>query len=125
MARRDLKALRGMEDAAVFGDAVFGFHAQQAVEKALKSWLCLAGEQALRTHDLSSLSEQLVQAGVPEAMDFDDLVDLTDFAVSFRYSAMPLDLDLDRKALAARVQEAVAHVERLYDLALTTTKGTG
>jgi HEPN domain-containing protein len=39
MARKDLKALEGMQDARIFEDEIFGFHAQQAAEKALKSWL--------------------------------------------------------------------------------------
>ena len=39
MAKKDLKALEGMEDAQVFEDEIFGFHTQQAAEKALKSWL--------------------------------------------------------------------------------------
>ena len=32
-AERDISALRGMGDAAVFADEIFGFHAQQAAEK--------------------------------------------------------------------------------------------
>ena len=30
-AERDFTALRGMEDATVFADEIFGFHAQQAI----------------------------------------------------------------------------------------------
>jgi HEPN domain-containing protein len=37
VARRDLRALRAMNDAESFPDEIFGFHAQQAVEKALKA----------------------------------------------------------------------------------------
>jgi HEPN domain-containing protein len=105
-----------MGDASVFEDAVFGFHAQQAVEKALKAWLCLVNEHVQRTHDLASLSAQLKGAGVSEVVDYDDLLDLTDFAVAFRYSAMELDLDLDRAALAARVGAVVSRVGALFDL---------
>ena len=41
MARDDLSALRGMQHPSLFGqdffsDEIFGFHAQQAVEKMLK-----------------------------------------------------------------------------------------
>jgi hypothetical protein len=32
-ARRDLRALHGMNDPQVFSDEIFGFHAQQAAEK--------------------------------------------------------------------------------------------
>ena len=31
-AEQDISALRGMADAAVFADEIFGFHAQQAAE---------------------------------------------------------------------------------------------
>lgn len=38
-ARRDIRAVRAMTDTEAFPDEIFGSHAQQAVEKALKSWL--------------------------------------------------------------------------------------
>ena len=37
MAHKDFNALTGMLDNAVFADEIFGFHVQQAVEKALKA----------------------------------------------------------------------------------------
>jgi hypothetical protein len=39
IARRDLLAARGMTDATVFHEAVWGFQVQQTIEKALKAWL--------------------------------------------------------------------------------------
>jgi HEPN domain-containing protein len=43
MATKDLRALQGMLDNKTFADEVFGFHAQQIVEKSLKAWLSLRG----------------------------------------------------------------------------------
>ena len=43
MAGKDLKALQGMMDVNTFASEIFGFHAQQAVEKALKACLWRAG----------------------------------------------------------------------------------
>ena len=43
-AERDIAALRGMGDASVFADEIFGFHTQQAAEKLFKAWLALLGE---------------------------------------------------------------------------------
>ena len=43
MARKDLKALSAMRDRDNFDDEIFGFHAQQALEKSLKAWLALIG----------------------------------------------------------------------------------
>jgi HEPN domain-containing protein len=39
-------------------DAVVGFHAQQAVEKALKAAIVVSGGELRRTHDLRFLIEQ-------------------------------------------------------------------
>lgn len=36
-AERGISALRGMGDAAVFADEIFGFHVQQAAEKLFKA----------------------------------------------------------------------------------------
>ena len=58
-AERDVSALRGMGDAAVFADEIFGFHAQQAAEKLFKAWLALLGETYPMTHDLTELLEIL------------------------------------------------------------------
>ncbi len=55
LSKVDLKAIRNMLDPEVFDDSVFGFHAQQAVEKALRSWLSLRGIAYPKTHDLRVL----------------------------------------------------------------------
>lgn len=55
MARKDARALRGMRDPEVFAVEIFGFHAQQAVEKALKAWCAQRGITYPLTHDLSEL----------------------------------------------------------------------
>jgi len=38
-ARADFTALRHMGDERCFDDSIYGFHAQQAIEKAFKAWL--------------------------------------------------------------------------------------
>lgn len=53
-ANRDFRALRGMTDSSVFADEIFGFHAQQAAEKALKAWLAVLDVEYPRTHDAST-----------------------------------------------------------------------
>ena len=52
MARRDHDALAATVDLPLVADSIDGFHAQQAVEKALKSWLALHSLQYPLTHDL-------------------------------------------------------------------------
>jgi hypothetical protein len=58
LARRDLRAVQGMLDnREMFPDEIFGFHAQQAVEKAAKAWLDGRGvEYPKRTTSTCSLS---------------------------------------------------------------------
>lgn len=54
-ASRDFRALQGMTNPGVFADEIFGFHAQQAAEKALKAWLSVLDVEYPRTHDLTML----------------------------------------------------------------------
>ena len=50
-----MTALNGMQDKKVFGDEIFGFHAQQVIEKSLKAWLCALGQTYPYTHNLNRL----------------------------------------------------------------------
>jgi HEPN domain-containing protein len=114
LAQRDFKALQGMLDAETFADEIFGFHAQQAVEKALKAWLSLIGVEYPRTHDLEELLELLEEQVEPILEAFYDLVDLTDFAVQFRYRIFEdAEGRLNRGAMIRQVSDLVVHVETL------------
>jgi HEPN domain-containing protein len=113
MARKDLNALGGMMDADTFAEEVFGFHAQQALEKALKSWLCVLTEEVPRTHDLEQIFGLLGEAGANVPSAFKELMDLTDFAVIFRYGDIDLDAHIDRGTLFMQVTEVVDHAEEI------------
>jgi HEPN domain-containing protein len=114
LAQRDFKALQGMLDAETFADEIFGFHAQQAVEMALKAWLSLIGVEYPRTHDLEELLELLEEQVEPILEAFYDLVDLTDFAVQFRYRIFEdAEGRLNRGAMIRQVSDLVVHVETL------------
>lgn len=92
---------------------MFGFHAQQAVGKALKGWLALADRELPRSHSIRHLIVLLEQAGV-ETDELWDFVALTAFAVQFRYEAFEaMNEPLDRPALLARVLALIERVERL------------
>jgi len=52
MARKDVRALTGMTDPEVFADEIFGFHAQQAIEKALKAGVHV-GESRIHSPTIS------------------------------------------------------------------------
>ena len=90
MAEKDCRALRGMEDAQVFAAEVFGFHVQQAVEKALKAWLCCLGATFPKIHDLDELGTLLEDAGQHIPASITGLLDVTDFA--WRFATMPFPI---------------------------------
>lgn len=77
-ALKDLRALQGMSDPDVFADEVFGFHAQQAAEKALKAWLAVSDVEYPRTHDLSLLLTVLEAQG-QDVVPYSDLVELNPY----------------------------------------------
>ncbi|MCM2358161.1 MAG: HEPN domain-containing protein [Geobacteraceae bacterium] len=52
MAAKDIKAMNSLLDPDSADDEIFGFHAQQATEKALKAWIVLCGGTYGRTHSL-------------------------------------------------------------------------
>jgi HEPN domain-containing protein len=57
LAREDGIAARAMLDVGAVTDAIVGFHAQQAVEKALKAVLAVHGVDFPFTHDIEGLVE--------------------------------------------------------------------
>lgn len=109
-ARRDLRALRAMDDAVAFSDEIVGFHAHQAVEKALKAWLACLGVVFPKTHDLQRLLDLLREKGIPtEAME--TFVDLNAFAVQYRYETLyDNEEPVDRLALTERIESLIHQV---------------
>lgn len=110
LARRDLRAAQGMvADRAVFTDEIFGFHAQQAVEKACKALMCEQGIEYPKTHDLDLLFHLLAKNGSAVPDDYDDLIDLVDFSVQYRYEAFD-EVPLDREQTLALVVRFVEYI---------------
>ncbi|MCL6614250.1 MAG: HEPN domain-containing protein [Firmicutes bacterium] len=112
-AYKDWRALVGMGDPKVFADEIFGFHTQQAVEKALKAWLASLGLEYPRTHDLSLLLNMLKDHGQDVESLF-DLIEFNPYAVQYRYEAFDEIGDpLDRNAVSARIAELLRMIESL------------
>lgn len=80
-AQEDLAIARQILDDFPAGSA---FHVQQAIEKALKSAIILAGIEPPRTHDLRKLSI-VADNTVAWSMDDVSLDGVTDWAASSRY----------------------------------------
>ncbi|MCX5899819.1 MAG: HEPN domain-containing protein [Proteobacteria bacterium] len=94
-------------------DEIFGFHAQQAVEKSLKAWIAAAGGEYGRTHDLQQLFLLLQDAG-HSLHQFEDLIELNPFAGKMRYDLFDDDEPvLDLQTMLRRVVELFAHVQGL------------
>jgi HEPN domain-containing protein len=114
MARRDYDALAATADLPQVADSSYGFHAQQAVEKALKAWLALRGERYPLTHDLPRLLSLLRQSGADIAA-FQELDRFTPYAVQARYEAGDPNEEeaLERPAIVTEVAALLMHVARL------------
>jgi HEPN domain-containing protein len=111
-ARRDLTALGGMGNAETFAEEIFGFHVQQAAEKALKAWLALEEVVYPKTHDLSRLLALLEDLGADTAQ-FEDLIEYNPYAVQFRYEAFELGDDpVDRERAIEQIENLLEHVQR-------------
>ena len=113
-AKRDVKALGNMLDTELFDDQIFGFHAQQAIEKSLKAWLCLFQPSHPFTHDLRMLLYKLEEHGADVELYW-DFVGLSGYAGLLRYDTFPedtgalnrADLFKDIKALFVRVEKMI------------------
>ncbi|MBF0627013.1 MAG: HEPN domain-containing protein [Magnetococcales bacterium] len=114
LARADLRSLTGMGDLEIFSEAIFGFHAQQAIEKGLKVWLIILGANYPKTHDLRKLLAVLEE----ENMDVDawwPLVEFNPYAVQLRYQWPGMeDAPLDRSDCITRIAEFLDHVESRF-----------
>lgn len=90
-ARDDFFVVRKLAEEADAPGWVLGFHAEQAVEKALKAVLSSAGIAYPRTHNLVMLVELLRQAQQTLPPDADDLGQLVPYGVVLRYEELPED----------------------------------
>ena len=115
MANKDLKAIKGMISSEIFEEEIFGFHTQQAIEKALKAWIALLGHEYPLTHDISTLLEFLENSGV-DIEHYWNLVEYNPFAVRFRYETFDaLDEPLDRNVTLQEVEKLIMHIENLIN----------
>ncbi len=88
-ARDDERAARALLPAGEVSDTIVGFHAQQAVEKALKAALASIGAQFPFTHNLGLLMQlcEDAQLALPQSLAEVDM--LTPYAAQVRYGSAP------------------------------------
>lgn len=116
-ADEDIHVLQTLCSDPATSDAIWGFHAQQAVEKLLKAALSSRGTRFPFTHRLLDLADLLSDAGCPIPQEAEALLDLTPFAVEFRYSMLSSmdEPPLDRPMILHAIKEFRAHT-------ITTTR---
>jgi len=98
---------------ATMDDVIIGFHAQQAVEKALKAWLAHLGVDFPKIHNLKGLIGLLSAQGRTLPPELADVTKLTPYAIGLRYTELPPSDPLDRTEALRLVQGVRAHVERI------------
>jgi HEPN domain-containing protein len=84
-ARGDRKACYALAADPEIPAWLAGFHAQQAVEKALKSVLAYKLVEYPRTHNLSMLIGLLRINNLPLPPNAEEIPQLTPFGIAFRY----------------------------------------
>ena len=117
---------------------IYGFHAQQAVENAVKAWLSAADLDYRRVHDLQEVADQVFadpnESNTPAATQLKRLLDYTSFespdcpgeiknwltlyAVSYRYGGTAFRMDeLDQDRFHREINLAVqTFISRAYEL---------
>jgi HEPN domain-containing protein/predicted nucleotidyltransferase len=120
-AERELGDLEALIETPRSSQEAIGFHAQQAIENALKGWISALDDDYRNTHDLANLAA--IVRRHPEETDThagERLAWLTEYAVTYRYHGAQVEMD-DRFELFFAVTETVeAIIARIRELTGTT-----
>jgi len=106
-AEGDRQAFLKLAEDPALHDSLAGFHAQQAVEKALKAVLAQAGVAFRRTHDIAEMLDLIADSGLPAPPHADRLDELNPYAVEMRYGLVEPS-GLDRTETSRWVEDVIA-----------------
>jgi HEPN domain-containing protein len=104
LAREDELAAHVLVENLGIGDAIVGFHYQQATEKLLKALLADRDIDYPYTHDLVRLLTLTEQAGYTVPIEPPKLARLTPFAAVLRYQTAPANVSLSRDEVRVLIQ---------------------
>ena len=107
LAEQDALAYRKLAGDPEIGDALVGFHAQQATEKAIKAVLARNRVAFRRTHDIAELLDLMTDASLDLPPHAEHLDELNPFAVEMRYGLVQPG-KLDRAATQALLDVVIA-----------------
>ena len=113
-ASQDELILDKLLDDYDIADEVWGFHAQQAAEKLLKSLLSSHSIRFRKTHDVAELMDILSDLGIPLPDTLTEIRILTPFAVEYRYDDICFEDDesLDRADVREIIMDLRKWVEK-------------
>jgi predicted nucleotidyltransferase len=137
-AYRHIRAFHRLVDFDEIDQEMYGFHAQQAVENAIKAWLSAADLEYRSVHDLREVANQILadpaEANTLAAAQLRSLIGYTSFqnrdrpgeqdnwltryAVSYRYSGASFRMDdIDKDRFVREINLAVGtFINRAYEL---------
>ena len=98
-ASEDENLLNAVLNLKEVSDDIFGFHAQQAIEKILKAVLTICDVRVGKVHDLRRLIDDCAGAGHPIPSELAKLDMLTPYAVISRYENVPFKHPFSRSEL--------------------------
>jgi HEPN domain-containing protein len=111
-ASQDEALVRKVSSDTDIADELIGFHAQQAVEKAMKAVLVAADIEFPFSHDLGLLRDLCKQAGTPLPDEIGDISELTPYAAWLRYDDNELLELVDRETALKWASTAVRWAHR-------------
>lgn len=115
-AKIDLGAIRKMYDSGEDYDPVLGFHAQQAIEKAIKAVVALTGHGYPFSHNIAMLIDVLREAGVKDIPAIDKPGTITVYAVEYRYDSYDEESpEINRGELQIQVKKVLDWAERIVN----------
>ena len=89
---------------------IAAFHGQQALEKLIKAWFAAVDVKPPRVHDLEHLAKTLEEHGLDLSALPINLTEVTRYATTWRYYAMPEAEHLDLNPLRRSVKLLREHV---------------
>ena len=115
-AERELRALEILVEGNADQETI-GFHAQQAIENALKGWISALDDDYRNTHDLTDLAA--IVRRHPEENDTsagERLAWLTDYAVIYRYQGAQVQMNDIFELFFAVTETVEAIITRIREL---------
>ena len=118
-AERELRVLNILVEGNADQEAI-GFHAQQAIENALKGWISALDDDYRNTHELGKLVAIIRRH--PQERDTpagEQLTWLTSYAVQYRYEGAQVQMDDRFELLAGTTETVQAIIDRIRTLTET------